>query len=173
VSLRDAPRLCDAHKCTEVVVRGQLMCKPHWYSLPKPIRDEVWASWRAYQPSAVARLDGMEIARRGMRYMAAVRAARECTVEASPLSESMRDEQEAYRSAHRSQPKSEPVQEAILVLVESFLRQTKMPPSRFGREAARDPRIVFDLRAGRTPSDRVRRRLAHFMTSYRTEGATL
>ena len=35
--------------------------------------------------------------------------------------------------------------------IEVFLRRTGMPPTRFGRLAARDPRFVFDLRDGREP----------------------
>lgn len=50
--------------------------------------------------------------------------------------------------------------------IESFLRQTGMPPTRFGREAVRDPRLVFDLRNGRELSDRMKRRVEHFMNIY-------
>ena len=35
--------------------------------------------------------------------------------------------------------------------VEKFLRQSEVPPTRFGREAMGDPRFVFDLRNGRDP----------------------
>ncbi|HEX7821077.1 MAG TPA: hypothetical protein VF463_10710 [Sphingobium sp.] len=164
-----APIICAAHACSEIVVRGQLMCKPHWLALPKPIRDEVWDSWRAYQPSAVRGLDGMEIARRGMRYMAAVRAAREYTVGAAPLTNRMREEQIAFRSQRQSADGALSAEKPILETVEAFLQQTAMPPTRFGREAARDSRIVFDMRAGRKLSDRVCRRLRHFMVTYRRE----
>ena len=33
--------------------------------------------------------------------------------------------------------------------IELFLRRTGMRPARFGRLAARDPKLVFDVRAGR------------------------
>ncbi len=33
--------------------------------------------------------------------------------------------------------------------IELYLRQKRMPPTRFGREAMGDPRFVFDLRNGR------------------------
>ncbi len=23
------------------------MCRPHWYQVPKPLRDAVWATWRS------------------------------------------------------------------------------------------------------------------------------
>lgn len=39
----------------------------------------------------------------------------------------------------------------LLREVEKFLRQSDIPPTRFGREAMRDPRFVFDLRNGRDP----------------------
>jgi 2,4-dienoyl-CoA reductase-like NADH-dependent reductase (Old Yellow Enzyme family) len=50
--------------------------------------------------------------------------------------------------------------------IETFLRRTGMPPARFGREAVRDPRLVFDLRKGREPTDRLSRRVEHFMNIY-------
>lgn len=55
----------------------------------------------------------------------------------------------------------------LLRMIEQFLREFQMPPTRFGRECARDPRLVFDLRLGREPGDRVRRRVEHFMNNYR------
>lgn len=39
----------------------------------------------------------------------------------------------------------------LLREVEKFLRQTDIAPTRFGREALRDPRFVYDLRNGRDP----------------------
>ena len=39
----------------------------------------------------------------------------------------------------------------LLREVEKFLRASKVPATRFGREAMRDPRFVFDLRRGREP----------------------
>lgn len=55
---------------------------------------------------------------------------------------------------------------STLHMIEQFLRRHEMAPTRFGREAARDPRLVFDLRNGREPTDRMRRRLEHFMNKY-------
>jgi len=40
---------------------------------------------------------------------------------------------------------------SILRKIESFLRDTGMAPTRFGRDAVRDPRLVFDIRNGREP----------------------
>ena len=38
----------------------------------------------------------------------------------------------------------------LLLRVEQYLRRSGTPATRFGREAARDPRLVFDMRKGRT-----------------------
>ncbi|MES2288387.1 MAG: hypothetical protein V4530_01515 [Pseudomonadota bacterium] len=51
----------------------------------------------------------------------------------------------------------------LLLKIEKYLRRTRTPPTRFGREAVRDPRFVHDLRRGRTVSDRVRLRVLAFM----------
>ncbi|RJY08264.1 hypothetical protein [Aurantiacibacter aquimixticola] len=51
--------------------------------------------------------------------------------------------------------------------IEVFLRHTRMPPTKFGRLAARDPRFVLDLRNGRTPRAAMERRVEHFMNEYR------
>ena len=37
----------------------------------------------------------------------------------------------------------------ILRRIEIYLRKSNTPATRFGREAARDPRLVLDLRRGR------------------------
>lgn len=50
--------------------------------------------------------------------------------------------------------------------IELFLRRTRMPPARFGRLAARDPRLVFDLRKGREPRRVTEIRVEHFMNKY-------
>ncbi len=39
----------------------------------------------------------------------------------------------------------------LLREVEKFLRTQEISAARFGREAMRDPRFVFDLRKGREP----------------------
>ena len=50
--------------------------------------------------------------------------------------------------------------------IEVFLRRTGMPATTFGRLAARDPRLVLDLRMGRTPRARMERHVEHFMNGY-------
>jgi hypothetical protein len=39
--------LCHARNCQVEVPRKMLMCKRHWFQLPKPMRDAVW---REYNP---------------------------------------------------------------------------------------------------------------------------
>lgn len=56
--------------------------------------------------------------------------------------------------------------------IEVFLKHNRMPPTRFGRLAARDPRFVLDLRNGRMPRAKTEKRVEHFMNTYReTTGA--
>lgn len=55
----------------------------------------------------------------------------------------------------------------ILRKIESFLRDTGMAPTRFGRDAVRDPRLVFDMRNGREPSPKMIQRIEHFMNIFR------
>ena len=52
---------------------------------------------------------------------------------------------------------------SILRKIEKFLHDTGMAPTRFGRDAVKDPRLVFDMRNGREPSSRTIRRIEHFM----------
>lgn len=36
---------CPGLDCGRQVPADQLACRPHWYSLPKPIRTAVWRAW--------------------------------------------------------------------------------------------------------------------------------
>lgn len=47
--------------------------------------------------------------------------------------------------------------------IERFLKRSGIPPTRFGREAARDPRLVFDMRRGRQPRPTTVRRLNAYL----------
>ena len=47
--------------------------------------------------------------------------------------------------------------------IERFLRHSAMPPTRFGRMAVGDPRLVSDLRNGREPGKRVIGRVEAFL----------
>lgn len=39
-------RECAAPTCSITISRKFLMCRQHWYQVPKPIRDEVWRSYK-------------------------------------------------------------------------------------------------------------------------------
>jgi hypothetical protein len=52
-------------------------------------------------------------------------------------------------------------------MVERFLREQDMPPTVFGRQAARDPRLVLDMRMGREVRSAMAERLTQFMARYR------
>jgi len=51
----------------------------------------------------------------------------------------------------------------LLFEVEKYLRLSNMPAARFGREAMKDPRFVFDLRRGREPRQRTIERVRAFL----------
>lgn len=62
-------------------------------------------------------------------------------------------------------------QKTFIQQVEEFLRTTEMSAARFGREAAGDPRLVFDLRKGRSCGMKLADRVMAFMRRYRAENA--
>ena len=47
--------------------------------------------------------------------------------------------------------------------IERYLRRTGMAPTRFGRLAVRDPRLVGDMRNGRQPGPEVTARVLAFI----------
>lgn len=51
----------------------------------------------------------------------------------------------------------------ILTRVEAYIKRTRTPPTRFGRDAVGDPNLVFDLRDGREPRSRTTRRIEAFI----------
>jgi len=51
----------------------------------------------------------------------------------------------------------------LLTLVERHLRNSGTAPTRFGRDAVRDPRFVLDLRAGREPRETTMRRVSAYI----------
>ena len=55
----------------------------------------------------------------------------------------------------------------LLREVENFLRRSNIPAARFGREAMKDPRFVFDLRNGREPRASTVARVRQFLESVR------
>jgi hypothetical protein len=40
---------CHADQCRATVPPRLLMCRRHWYMVPKPLRDAVWAEYRPGQ----------------------------------------------------------------------------------------------------------------------------
>lgn len=59
----------------------------------------------------------------------------------------------------------------LLRRIERYLRETDTPATRFGREAVRDPRFVFDLRRGREPRTETEQRVRAFLDAHPTQGA--
>jgi hypothetical protein len=43
------PVRCPVPGCREQIDSSRLMCRRHWYLVPKQIRDRVWATWRSGQ----------------------------------------------------------------------------------------------------------------------------
>ncbi|MEM8695547.1 MAG: hypothetical protein AAGE05_05945 [Pseudomonadota bacterium] len=52
---------------------------------------------------------------------------------------------------------------SLLIDIDRFLRHTDMPPTRFGREAVNDPRLVFDIRRGRECGPKMRDRVRAYI----------
>ena len=68
---RESEHTCYARGCETHVPLRMLMCRPHWYALPKPLRDAVWSAYQVGQE----RLDGTAFPT--LRYLDATRAARD------------------------------------------------------------------------------------------------
>jgi hypothetical protein len=54
----------------------------------------------------------------------------------------------------------------LLPQVERYIRQSGMPPSRFGREVVGDPRFVHDLRLGREPRPKTMARVVAWLKDH-------
>lgn len=52
---------------------------------------------------------------------------------------------------------------SVLVKIDYYLKKTAMSPTRFGRLAVNDPRLVGDLRNGREPGVRMIARIEAFL----------
>lgn len=57
----------------------------------------------------------------------------------------------------------------LLTRIERHLRLSGTAPTRFGRDAARDPRLVLDMRNGREPRPALSRRLATYLDRFEGE----
>ena len=54
----------------------------------------------------------------------------------------------------------------LIRTIEKFLRRYEMPPTKFGRLAAHDPRFVLDLRMGRDPRSATEARILGFIAGF-------
>lgn len=61
------------------------------------------------------------------------------------------------------------MERSLLQRIKSFLDESGMPSTAFGRAAVHDPRFVSDLRGGRVPGDKVTARAEHFMNKWRAD----
>lgn len=59
----------------------------------------------------------------------------------------------------------------ILEQIEAYLAATKVSPSTFGRRAAGDPRLVFDLKQGRRPRKGTQERISRYLQDKSIEQA--
>ena len=75
---------CAAEGCCTVIGRGKLFCPAHYFSLPKPLRDDLWRTWRAAMQQWKGRLSHAEQERCNREYQAAFEAAREYLRAAPP-----------------------------------------------------------------------------------------
>lgn len=41
--------ICPIDGCISAVLPGRYLCRPHWFGTPKPLRDEIWRTWRIIQ----------------------------------------------------------------------------------------------------------------------------
>jgi hypothetical protein len=55
----------------------------------------------------------------------------------------------------------------LLFRIDRFLKESDIAPTLFGRMAVRDPRLVTDLRNGRSPGTALEARVEHFMNAWR------
>jgi hypothetical protein len=56
----------------------------------------------------------------------------------------------------------------LLDLIDDYLRQHRMAPTRFGRDAVGDPNFVLNLRDGRRPRKRTAKRVMRFIEAQQT-----
>ena len=48
-TLYSGVRSCPIAGCAREIDPSRLMCRCHWYTVPKELRDRVWATWRSGQ----------------------------------------------------------------------------------------------------------------------------
>jgi 2,4-dienoyl-CoA reductase-like NADH-dependent reductase (Old Yellow Enzyme family) len=57
----------------------------------------------------------------------------------------------------------------LLGRVENYIKSRRMAPARFGREAVKDPKFVFQLREGREPRQRTVDRVLRYLDENQPE----
>lgn len=71
MTTRDRSHTCHAEGCEIRCPPAMFMCRPHWFSLPKYLRDAVWA---VYIPGQERRMDPsdeyLEVARNAIEWLA-------------------------------------------------------------------------------------------------------
>lgn len=45
---------CPVDGCEIQVEHEHLMCRKHWFMVPKPLRDQVWRAWQGWQDGKVS-----------------------------------------------------------------------------------------------------------------------
>lgn len=67
---------CHAKGCTRPVPPKMFMCKGHWFSLPKPMRDAIWAAYRPGQEiTKTPSREYLAVAREAINWLAAQEAS--------------------------------------------------------------------------------------------------
>lgn len=66
---------CQAVGCAGQLKRGQFLCRPHWFGLPQPLRQQVNATWAVRRKATGAGrnqaiIDHVEACDEGRRYTA-------------------------------------------------------------------------------------------------------
>ena len=59
----------------------------------------------------------------------------------------------------------------LLQRIEQHLKETRTPPTRFGRDALGDPKFVFQLRGGREPRSATVSRVLAYIERHRARRA--
>ena len=70
-------RRCCAEGCETLLEKGQLFCRDHYFSLPKPLRDRLWSAWRAAMSVYRRPVTLVEQARHNAAYQQAFQACQE------------------------------------------------------------------------------------------------
>ena len=70
-ALSSGVRRCPIPRCGYQIDPSRLMCRLHWYLVPKEVRDQVWASWRSGQ-GAFSREHGEAVHQAVVAVLAAV-----------------------------------------------------------------------------------------------------